>query len=158
MAVVQNSSWSLLTITSATGYARKNSFRISRGKLRGNAHFCSALFEIRGAFGVRVELLVSEVAVANMVVFVADEHVTLPDSVENWIRNVETTTGIEGLRLLALFSTSHRDNNRVTPVQWRLHLHRAAGEIRRAFSPRRRAAAVEEDCRPDPHTRCAIGA
>ncbi len=66
------------------------------------------------------ELLVSEVAVADMVVFVADEHVTLPDSVENWIRTWETTAGIEDLRLLALFSTSHRDNDRVTPVQWRL--------------------------------------
>jgi hypothetical protein len=66
------------------------------------------------------ELLVREVAVADMVVFVADEHVTLPDSVENWIRTWETTAGIEDLRLLALFSTSHRDNDRMTPVQWRL--------------------------------------
>jgi hypothetical protein len=63
------------------------------------------------------ERLAKEVAVADMVVFVADEYADLPDFVEKWIRTWETTTRIERSRLLALFSTRHRENNRRTPVQ-----------------------------------------
>jgi hypothetical protein len=66
------------------------------------------------------ERLAKEAAVADMVVFVANEDGDLPDLVEEWIRTWETTTGIEGRRLLALLSTSHRENDQCTPVQWRL--------------------------------------
>ncbi len=77
------------------------------------------------------ERLAREAAVADMVVFVADEHVDLPDFVENWIQIWETPTKIEGHRLLALFSTCHRENDRVTPVQWRLR--KAARRTRMKF-------------------------
>ena len=83
--------------------------------------FVPRLFKFEELLRFRVgERLAREVAVADMVVFVADEYVELPDFVENWIRTWEATTRIEGHRLLALFSTSHRENDRVTPVQWRL--------------------------------------
>jgi hypothetical protein len=63
------------------------------------------------------ERLARKVAVADMVVIVARGDASLPDVVEKWVRTWETSAGINGLRLLALLSSSDPGNDGWTPVQ-----------------------------------------